>query len=175
MKKNIILACSIFLVSGCADSVNVKQDQSYGTFFIEKNTSIYVSLPSDGQYGAKSYYGSGLMVSNLIRSAFLRHVVDVAVAPKKESFSEALDSANKSGRDLVAYPTILHWEDRATEWSGIPDKADIKLVIADAKSGQIQSSVMIQGKSGIATFGGDHPQDLLPEPINQYVDELFRE
>ncbi len=114
------------------------------------------------------------MVSNLIRSAFLRYVIDVEIASKKESFSEALDSAKESGRDLVVYPTILHWEDRATEWSGIPDKADIKLVIADTKSGEIQSSVMIQGKSGIATFGGDHPQDLLPEPVNKYVDGLFR-
>lgn len=174
MKKVIVWGSAILLLAGCADSAHIKQDQSYGTLSITTNTSIYVSLPRDGQYGAKAYHGSGQMVSNIIRSAFLGHVVDVEVASKKESFSEALNSANTKGSNLLVYPTILHWEDRATEWSGIPDKADIKLVIADATSGGVQSSVTIQGKSGIATFGGDHPQDLLPGPVNKYVEGLFR-
>lgn len=30
-------------------------------------------------------------------------------------------------------------------------------------------SVVIKGKSGWATLGGDYPQDLLPKPVEEYV------
>jgi hypothetical protein len=48
------------------------------------------------------------------------------------------------------------------------------LVVIDLASGQPVSSATIDGTSGLATFGGDHPQDLLPEPIKKYVDQLFQ-
>ncbi|WP_274523310.1 DUF4823 domain-containing protein [Pseudomonas abietaniphila] len=32
---------------------------------------------------------------------------------------------------------------------------------------------MIKGSSGLATLGGDHPQDLLPEPVAECVSSLF--
>jgi hypothetical protein len=31
--------------------------------------------------------------------------------------------------DYFVIPEILHWEDRATEWSGIPDKIEVKISI----------------------------------------------
>jgi hypothetical protein len=34
-------------------------------------------------------------------------------------------------------------------------------------------SVIIKGKSGLATFGGDHPQDLLAKPVSAYVNGLY--
>jgi Domain of unknown function (DUF4823) len=35
------------------------------------------------------------------------------------------------------------------------------------------ASTLISGQSKWATFGGDHPQDLLPEPLNSYVESLY--
>ncbi len=84
-----------------------------------------------------------------------------------------LASARKVGAKYLAVPTILEWEDRATEWSGIPDKASIKLSIIDLETNSTLDSVIIKGKSGIATFGGDHPQDLLPKPTYEYVASLY--
>jgi len=52
---------------------------------------------------------------------------------------------------------ILHWEDRATEWSGLPDKIEIKVIIYDTKSGREISSAVLSGRSKWTTFGGDHP------------------
>jgi hypothetical protein len=31
----------------------------------------------------------------------------------------------------------------------------------------------VSGRSGWATLGGDHPQDLLPKPVGEYVASLF--
>ncbi|WP_337219713.1 DUF4823 domain-containing protein [Vibrio parahaemolyticus] len=32
---------------------------------------------------------------------------------------------------------------------------------------------MIEGKSGLATFGGDKPQDLLPEPTKEFLSSML--
>jgi len=75
--------------------------------------------------------------------------------------------------EYLVFSTILEWEDRATEWSMIPDKVSVKIVVFNVKTEERLSSTIVKGKSGWATFGGDHPQDLLPEPIEQYTDSLF--
>jgi len=68
---------------------------------------------------------------------------------------------------------ILHWEDRATEWSGLPDRIEIKISVYDTHSGAELASSILSARSKWATFGGDHPQDLLPEPVKQYVESLY--
>ena len=71
-------------------------------------------------------------------------------------------------------PEILHWEDRATEWSGKSDRIEIQLVIYDAVTRKELANSSYTGTSKWATFGGDHPQDLLPEPTYQYVNGLYQ-
>ena len=68
---------------------------------------------------------------------------------------------------------ILHWEERATEWSGKPDQITIQVTLYDVSSKQVLDKVTIKGQSKWATFGGNHPQDLLAKPIEKYVAELF--
>ncbi|ACR12232.1 conserved hypothetical protein [Teredinibacter turnerae T7901] len=50
---------------------------------------------------------------------------------------------------------------------------EIKIVVYSIDGTEV-SSTIIYGKSKWATFGGDHPQDLLPEPIKQYVQGLYK-
>lgn len=70
-------------------------------------------------------------------------------------------------------PVILHWEERATEWSGKPDVIEIQVVIYDTLSKKSIANSSFKGASKWATFGGDHPQDLLPEPTEKYVKALY--
>jgi hypothetical protein len=51
-------------------------------------------------------------------------------------------------------PEILHWEDRATEWSGRPDTIEIRISIYDSTSEDELASAVLKGKSKWATFGG---------------------
>jgi hypothetical protein len=68
----------------------------------------------------------------------------------------------------------LHWEDRATEWSGKSDRLEIQLVIFNVHTGDELANATLTGKSKWATFGGDHPQDLLENPILEYVASLYK-
>ncbi|NCF25983.1 MAG: DUF4823 domain-containing protein [Gammaproteobacteria bacterium] len=40
-------------------------------------------------------------------------------------------------------------------------------------TGEVIDSALIDGKSKWATFGGDHPQDLLEKPLADYARSLF--
>lgn len=92
-------------------------------------------------------------------------------------YPESLDSARrKAVAANVAYvfePTILNWEDRATEWSGLPDRITVRTVIWNAKTGSEVASTLARASSKWATFGGDHPQDLLPDLMANFVDRLY--
>jgi len=60
---------------------------------------------------------------------------------------------------------IERWEDRATEWSGKPDRIILDFRILDVGTAQVVDAALVSGTSRWATFGGDHPEDLLPRAI----------
>lgn len=173
MKKIIAIILSTIFLYGCADSTKITPDASYSTVIIPKKSDIYVSLPGNGSYGDIIYTNSGHQVATIIKAALLKHTIKVEVAATPEDYDAALTSARQNKADYVFYSSILHWEDRATEWSARPDRITVKITVISAVSGQPVSSVTIDGKSGLATFGGDHPQDLLPKPVGHFVDSLF--
>lgn len=72
--------------------------------------------------------------------------------------------------EYVLKPQILHWEDRATEWSAKPDRVKVSLPLY--KSGQLVGSALISAKSSYWTLGGDHPEDLLDAPFEAYAASL---
>ena len=113
------------------------------------------------------------MVTDAIVVALSQHVRDVQAAVEVASLAENLAAARTGSRNLLVQPTIVHWEDRATEWSGKPDRMKVRLELYDVSSGENLDTVMISGKSKWATFGGDHPQELLPEPLRTYANTLF--
>jgi hypothetical protein len=51
---------------------------------------------------------------------------------------------------------------------------EVKIEVIDPTSGETLTTGIVKGKSGLATLGGDHPQDLLPEPITEFVGALYQ-
>lgn len=173
MIKLFIIFISTVFLSACADTTQLIRENTSPSFRLTSTDSIFIAVPEDGAYGADVYRGSGQNTSQIIFSAFAKHSRNAKVGRSKESYDEALASARKAGQTYLIYPNILHWEDRATEWSGIPDKVEIKIELIDTASDSTITSAIVKGKSGLATFGGDHPQDLLPEPVEEFVSSLY--
>jgi hypothetical protein len=171
--RNLIIAASLILLVACADAHHVIPDRTYAQTRLSADGTVYVALPADGRYGAIDYDGSGATVAQMLKAALLEHLLQVDIAPELENYAAARRSAVQGGYTYLFFPTITHWEDRATEWSGIPDKVAVRLVVVEPRSGETLSVATIEGTSGLATFGGDHPQDLLPEPIQEHIDQLF--
>ena len=161
-----------FLV-GCADTHQLIILSGDTDVKLDVEGTVYVSVPEDGAYYDKDYRGSGQKTTRIIQSAFARHIRNINAGREYEKYEVAINSARNNGAMYLIFPTILHWEDRATEWSSIPDKVEVKIEIVNVETSKTLSSVFIKGKSGIGTFGGDLPQYLLPVPIEKYVSSLY--
>lgn len=139
---------------------------------LERGKAVLIATPKNGTYDKKEYQASGQQTASAVQSAFARFSDKVLISSRCSDLA-CLQSESANGYTYLVVPEIFHWEDRNTEWSGIPDRVEVKLVIFDSRSNSVVASIVISGKSKWATFGGDHPQDLLSEPIKQYVDSLY--
>jgi len=140
---------------------------------LQTNGNAYVTMAKDGSYGSKQYSNSGYLLSIATNAAVSLHLKRVEQATQVESIEESLSSAEEMGLTYVFQPTILHWEDRSTEWSGKPDRITIKIVVWSVRTRKEISSTVLRASSKWGTLGGDHPQDLLPGAITPFVSKLF--
>ena len=160
-------------VGGCADTHNIIQSAPEMQKKLPKDVSFYIALPEDGVYGETTYYNSGVMTAQTILASVSHHVSTAGMADQTMSIEDCIAVASEKNFDYLINTTIMHWEDRSTEWSGKPDRIKVKIEIIAISDGSSFDSVTIEGKSKWVTFGGDHPQDLLPKPIGDYFDQLF--
>lgn len=169
-------AAVALLFSACADRHNVVRtpSSSQPSAAIAQGGTAYIAVAQDGRYGNQVYTGSAATTAQVVSSAFAPYMRSITVSPKTEDFDQALRSARAGNFVYMIYPQILQWEDRATEWSMKPDVASVKVTVVNAKTGEVINSAVINGKSGLATFGGDKPQDLLPKPMAEYAASVFR-
>ncbi len=169
----IILASSavVMLCVGCANTYTITSISRTGA--LRAAASALVALPEDGHFEKIPYPGSGRKAALAVGAAFARHLQRVDSTPETAAFAGQLDRARAGKFDYLIVPTVVHWEDRATEWSGRPDRIEIEIRTVDAPSGETLALGSVKGKSKWATLGGDSPEDLLATPIEAYVAWLF--
>lgn len=172
MRGVLLVVVAGFLLAGCSSKYRVDALNAPSAR-LAPQSSFYVALPKDGAYGNELYPGSGAMAANASVAALSQRANKIEQARTVEDTPQALEAAKQRGLTYVFEPMILHWEDRATEWSGKPDRITLKFTVYDVQSGQAVASTVSRASSKWGTFGGDHPQDLLPVPTQQFVDTLF--
>lgn len=158
----------------CAHSYQVDSDLGdHPEVRLGADATIYVAKPLDGAFETRLYPGSGAMTAVAIYSALSPYADGVRLAGAHASRESDLAAARAEDFAYLLSSTILHWEERATEWSGRPDRISVRLELVDVASGEVVDRATITGRSRWATFGGDHPQDLLSEPLDSYSRALF--
>lgn len=171
--KLCVAAATMALLFGCADTHQLVRQVNAGNTKLTASDSIYISVSRDGVYGEDVYKGSGATTTEMLTASFAKRADKVEEAQLYQGYDDSLKVAQAKHFRYLVIPIILHWEDRATAWSGIPDRVSVKVSVIDAPTGKPIGSAIISGKSGLATFGGDHPQDLLPKPIEEFVSSLY--
>jgi hypothetical protein len=141
---------------------------------LAKGKGVAVVVPKNVKFEQTEYQKSGTYTAFTIREALMRYTNDVSIVSKYDA-NDIISSVDQDRYSYVFKPEILHWEERATEWSGKPDRIGIKNTVYDTKQRNVLSSQIFYGKSKWFTFGGDHPQDLLTVPINKYVKSLYEQ
>jgi hypothetical protein len=167
------LTSAIFLGVACASSYQTQSLSGTDVVQLDRTGKVMVAIPSDGEYGAKKYPGSGQTVADAIAAAFAVRAPQVVFAPASFTQEQLLDSARKTGLTYVATSVITHWEQRETEWSGKPSKMAIRISIFAVSTGAQVAATSIEGESASFTFGSTRPEELLADPIKKYVDALY--
>lgn len=165
MHHRISVVVLAMLASGCT-ATYVQKDVTTSPDKLVGSQPVSIATPVDGHYDETTYNTSGAMTAGAVRAAFAQYSNKVAVY---DSCADLVCIRKQGRAGYYVVPEILHWEDRATEWSGIPDRIEIKLAIYAQEGDEPLASTIVSGKSKWFTFGGDHPQDLLEKPIEDYV------
>lgn len=159
---------------GCLDSTQVIPGPGAAKGKIERGATALISIPKDGRYRRAEYHGSGEQTARILAGAFSEVLERVEVAEGHADRDASIRKAKELGLKYLIQPRITHWEDRATAWSLISDKVTVSIAIIEVASGKTVVTGIIKGKSGLATIGGDHPQDLLPEPAGQFAHSVVK-
>jgi hypothetical protein len=167
----LVSAFSILFVLGCSSTYK-HTELKLPIAKLDPSLGVLISIPDDGWYGEHQYQNSGRMTANAVRNAFSKLVsrVDVIDNCKGE---ECLNNLNVEKYGYFVKLIIMHWEDRATEWSGKKDRIEIQIIIYETINKIELANFSYTGSSKFLTFGGDHPQDLLPEPTKELVNKLY--
>ena len=130
-------------------------------------------LSPDGSYGDINYKGSGRQLSTRVLE-IVRQRYPRAQIIEMDNELEATKKSNEQGANYLISPTILHWEDRLTVWSGFRDKVKVGLRFIRLSPYQVVSSNEFESRNNSLTFFNTHPQDLLGRNFEKAVLALFQ-
>ena len=170
MKKIFFLLMFVFSFTGCMSTYRYDFSDTQD-IYLDKNRKIAVSVSEDGYYGDDIYKGSGIFLSNCIRTEVSKYSSKALVLRKKVSLND-FSETELLQFDYIIIPEILHWEDRATAWSGLPDKVEIFIEIYDSRGALVKEG-SFYGESAKATLMSNDPSDLLAKPIRNFFKSVF--
>jgi hypothetical protein len=170
-----LLAIAVVTITsaGCSSSYKFAAPTVVGDR-LDASRGVAISKPANGVFNGTAYGQSGRMTADAVRSAFARHADHVALIANCHG-PDCLGHLDSATFGYYVQPEILHWEDRATEWSGKSDRVEIRMTVYDTATSERLAHGTYSGKSKWATFGGDHPQDLLAKPTGRFVADLYQQ
>jgi hypothetical protein len=167
-----ITALTVF--TGCKSTYAEKDLTETPPPILKSNSRIYVAIPFDATFKKEVMQGSGKETAQAFQAAFMRYTRAVYTSKYPESVGEALEIARKGDMQYVLYPTIVRWEDRATEFSGRRDRLTVKADLIDLSTSTVVFSREIEATGKWMTDGGETPKDLLDQPAQQFANAVFR-
>ena len=172
--RYLMLLASFAVLTACRSTYQEKELTSAPPPILKSNSRIYVAIPFDATFKDEVIQGSGKQTAQAFQAAFMRYTRSVYTSKFPESLSEALEIARNGHMEYLLYPTIIQWEDRATEFSGRRDRLKIKVDLIDLSTSKVVFSREIEAVGKWMTDGGETPKDLLDQPAQQFANAVFR-
>jgi hypothetical protein len=170
----LMILAGMAVLTACKSTYSEKDLSNEPPPLLKSNSRIYVAIPFDATFKKEVVQGSGKQTAQAFQVAFLRYTRSVYMSKFPESVGEALEIARNGHMEYVLYPTIVRWEDRATEYTGLRDQLAVKAELIDLKTSKVVFSREIEATGKWMTDGGESPKDLLEQPAEQYANALFR-
>jgi hypothetical protein len=173
MHAKLAVVFSALLLTSCFHKYQVPNPRHL-LALLPTTATIYVVTPRDGRdHRSRAYEGSGGWTASAVADALRDRGLGVVVGGIDYKLAEALTAAAAAGADFIVYPQIAHWSDRLTEWSGIPDKLILAMMVYDVPTGSVLYQREIKASSRwMFIFIRDHPQDLLPRLLRIWAETM---
>ena len=177
MRLTLLVALGI---SACGCTAQYRAGKALADRPTLSGVTVTIQTPGDGaDMRPKTYVGSGRQTADAIATALTKRgaIIDVAGASAASParpyafYSNQFVAPSTAGTYRIT-PTIELWSDRVTEWSGIPDQIKIRMVVTDT-AGKIVDDREVTATSKWATFGGDHPQQMLVDLFGKWANTAF--
>lgn len=173
-RRIIVLALTSFALTGCYTAEYKVDSFNAPLGGLSAARTAYVAIPEDGRYGDQVYAGSGTETALAILTEVSKHGRGV-LAKSHQAHDADLTDAKMAGAAYLFEPLILHWEHRATEWSGLPNRITLRIEVYETGTNKVISNSVLESHNSWWTLGGDHPEDLLPKTVGPFVDRLYRD
>ena len=139
---------------------------------LDSRRTVYVAVPEDGQYGEIKYVGSGMQAATSLAAQARDRFAGVQMGMQVQTLAEADAAAREAKTGYLFYLKIIHWEDRATEWSGLQDRLEILISVMDMSTGKAVDVSSLTAKTKAFTWA-HAPEDFLPKLFGEYCDRLI--
>lgn len=174
MKLALSVILSAFILAGCASEYHMQPlSGSQHEIVLNPKGSVFIAVPKDGKYQDINYPGSGQFVAEALSAQFSKYASTVQTAASYSANNDFSEADRANGEYLVV-PVITHWEQRATEWSGLPSRMSLRITIFDVSTRKQLISEGIEGRTSKMTLTATRPEHLLKKPLSEFVRSLYR-
>jgi hypothetical protein len=115
------------------------------------------------------YQGTGTAVAGHVVQALQPHFAHVQLLDATDE-DDAFARCKSHQGQLLVVPRLVHWEERAMNWSARPDQVKVQLSLRDTRDDAFTRLVTFEGKQGHGLHFTDTPaEDLLTERFDEAV------
>ncbi len=168
--KGLLAIFCIFALTSCA---SYKINNHLEPCSLDSNQKVLIALPKDGAYNSKIYVGSGNKTQEALHSAFSKYTDRITTVAVSKSLADIRKIAKQLGADILIYPTISHWEDRNTAWSGRKDHIEMEITVVSLKDNKTIDLSSLTANGSSMAWRNKTPDALLPKMFNKYVSKLY--
>lgn len=175
--KSLLFALAL-LLAGCESSYKYASSDKRsltGSARVQSNDILLLGMARDGVDGTKPMPGSGRTTTVIFAEALEKHTKRVITAPIPETLEDSLARARKSHCDYVFLVEILDWADRATEYTAVRDRLQLRLEIFETTGGRRIYSDTVSAKSPVMTDGSATPKDLILDAATGLLTPVFQD
>jgi hypothetical protein len=174
--KTTLAILTLGVLSACTASYTQRETTGVeaSAVRLDRDQTVFVAVPADGAYGGRVYAGSGRTVALKTAASFSRYArrVQVAATPTVAR-DELLAAARSVGARYLVVPSIAHWEQRATEWSGVPSRVSLGMATIDVATGHELRSGFLESRSAVMTLVRPNPDALVQHLVDRHVAEMY--
>jgi hypothetical protein len=172
--KKILLFILPLLFCACSVKYNIQQNQALSQNFLIPNKKVYVALPANGKFNNIIYQTSAASVQYDLSQALEQHTLEITLASTYEPIENAIESGLAKQATYLFYPTITHWEERNTPWSGISDRVSIKMVVINLENNETLISTYLSAKSPWGALVNNQPDAMLPDLFKSFTNSIYK-